>query len=420
MPKRKAPARKGAKGKPKPKTKTKAKTAEAPKPIRLNLGCGKHVLPDYVNIDKDVCPLPYESGSVDEIRASHLIEHFDPRRALVVLDEWMRVLKPGGVLKLAVPDMDWITEHWAEFASEPVKGPLIRGYILGRDVDGGPHRSLHNVDSLEALMEAVGLKNITAWTSELADCASLPVTLNRQGIKRHDWQQPLMRPGRKITALMSIPRIIFADNLFCAMEAFVPLGIKLQRRTGVYWSHSLTAGMEAAIEEGVEYIITLDYDTTFTVDDVAKLIRLMDLHPDADAINGVQLKRDSEANMLTIRDENWNLVETHTGMFQDELTKLSTAHFGLTIFRAERLKDLPRPWFNQEPNAEGNWGEGCIPPDIYFWRLWEREGRTLYQANDVRLGHIELMVKHSLCSFRPGYQTVNDYNHNGKPKEAHR
>lgn len=81
---------------------------------RLNLGCNTRIRPGYVNIDKDKYPgvdvvgdvskLDYPDSSIDEIYASHILEHFPHPYTISVLTEWRRVLKDGGVLKLSVPD----------------------------------------------------------------------------------------------------------------------------------------------------------------------------------------------------------------------------------------------------------------------------------------------------------------------------
>ena len=84
--------------------------------LKLHLACGHDYLEDYINIDLyapedakcdvrfDVTKLPYPDNSVDEIRAFHIIEHFDFFEIQNVLKEWHRVLKPGGRLWLETPD----------------------------------------------------------------------------------------------------------------------------------------------------------------------------------------------------------------------------------------------------------------------------------------------------------------------------
>jgi SAM-dependent methyltransferase len=86
---------------------------------RLNLGCGDKILPGYINVDiaesrlgktPDVlCDLhkltPFEDGSVDEILSVHVVEHFWRWEVVDVLKEWVRILKPGGIMFLECPNL---------------------------------------------------------------------------------------------------------------------------------------------------------------------------------------------------------------------------------------------------------------------------------------------------------------------------
>lgn len=90
------------------------------RPVRLNLGCGNRHIPGFVNVDlagnwckkppdlaHDITqPLPYADGSVDEIHAYHVFEHFYRYDADAILDDWVRVLRPGGRLVLELPCLD--------------------------------------------------------------------------------------------------------------------------------------------------------------------------------------------------------------------------------------------------------------------------------------------------------------------------
>lgn len=87
-------------------------TSEA---VRLNLGSRDRSLAGWLNMDIDKHPgvdivgdvsdlSRFADESVDEIRASHVLEHFPHTRTLDVLKEWHRVLKENGKLYVAVPD----------------------------------------------------------------------------------------------------------------------------------------------------------------------------------------------------------------------------------------------------------------------------------------------------------------------------
>lgn len=116
--------------------------------LKLNLACGHNYEEDYINVDFyapddavydvgfDVSKLPLPDNSVDEIKAFHIIEHFDYYAIREVLKEWHRVLKPGGRLWLETPDFlescrafvegspsmpidEWRTQLYAHFFALP-------------------------------------------------------------------------------------------------------------------------------------------------------------------------------------------------------------------------------------------------------------------------------------------------------------
>ena len=83
--------------------------------LRIHLGCWKRYLPGFVHVDlcdfphidyrHDIATLPmFADGSAELVYASHCLEYFDREQAREVLREWGRVLRPGGILRVAVPD----------------------------------------------------------------------------------------------------------------------------------------------------------------------------------------------------------------------------------------------------------------------------------------------------------------------------
>ena len=82
--------------------------------MKLHLACGsRNFGNEWIHIDggnfdhvhyHDIVNLSFNANSVDLIYASHVLGYFDRQEVVDVLIEWMRVLKTGGLLRLAVPD----------------------------------------------------------------------------------------------------------------------------------------------------------------------------------------------------------------------------------------------------------------------------------------------------------------------------
>jgi hypothetical protein len=398
----------------KPKTQD-ADARAAAAPIRLDLGAADASPEGYIPMGnahgRPIYPLNIADGSVDVVRASHCLEHFPAADVQAVIAEWVRVLKPGGVLKIAVPDFAKIAENYLAGVQQPTGAFVMGGQSAADDF----HKSLFDYKVLKTVLAQAGLMLIRRWESDLRDCASLPISLNLEGTKPH-----IAEVG--VSAVMSTPRLGFMDNMFSAIEALPKLGVTLRRCTGAYWGQCLERAIEEALrEDAPDVILTLDYDSVFTREDAGMLLQLMCCYPGADAIAAVQAGRGAVGGRLfTIRGANGaNLKGVPADYFAGDLARVSTAHFGLTAIRAEKLRALPKPWFHDAPAPDGSWNEGRSDADIEFWRKWEEAGNGLFLANRVAIGHLELGV---LWPAAPGpgtapvNQPVGEWRETGKPE----
>lgn len=90
-------------------------------PVAYNLGSGKSPWPGWINIDQGDCAdlkadirnLPIDSDSADAVAAIHVLEHFYEWEALPLIEEWRRILKPGGKMILELPCMDKVFGYTA-------------------------------------------------------------------------------------------------------------------------------------------------------------------------------------------------------------------------------------------------------------------------------------------------------------------
>jgi predicted SAM-dependent methyltransferase len=110
-------------------------TLPRPKPpLRLvNLGCGQQYRDGWVNIDFAPRPphvighdlrtgIPLPDGDVDVVYHSHVLEHFDKQAGERFLRECHRVLRPGGVIRIAVPDLERIARGYLAALSNATEG----------------------------------------------------------------------------------------------------------------------------------------------------------------------------------------------------------------------------------------------------------------------------------------------------------
>jgi hypothetical protein len=386
--------------------------------MKLDLGAGP-VSPDgFTPLGRingtEIFPLDVPDDSVDEIRASHVLEHFGQTETVDVLRHWASKLKPGGTMKIAVPNFEWIAKNY--LAGQPIN---VQGYTMGGQTDADDfHRTIFDDECLAEAMRLAGLIDIDRWESDIDDCARLPVSLNMKGTKPRPMavEQPF-----RISAVMSVPRLGFMDNFFCGFEALAPMGVTLRRHTGAYWEACLERTLEATIrEDAPDAILTIDYDTVFRRSDVEKLMQTMAENPHIDALAPIQIGRQVGQPLMTM-----DLplgVKGHDrippGVFAADVIPARTAHFGLTLIRTSSLAKLPRPWLWSQPAPDGTWGEGRVDADIYFWRQWEKAGLSLYVANRVSVGHMELMVTWPGPSFEPLYQHPKDFQAGGPPKDV--
>jgi predicted SAM-dependent methyltransferase len=384
--------------------------------IKLDLGAGVQSPEGYIPLGHDhgteIFPLSYDDNSVDVVRASHVIEHFPHGQIEAVLKEWVRVLKPGGILRIAVPDFE-------ELAKRYLDGKLMDApaewFVMGSQTDASDfHKSLFDREHLRQRLAVAGLVLLRPWKSELEDCASYDVSLNIEGTK------PAVSE-MKVSASMSVPRLAFMDNFGCCFDALVPLGIRLRRQGGAFWGQALTKCLEMILEKDQpDAILTLDYDTIFTKTNVARLIELMMAHPEADAIAALQSSRHLPTALFTVLDEDGKaLGRIPLELMSPDLTKIATAHFGLTLIRADKLRSLPKPWFHSVPDEDGGWADDKkIDEDVNFWRKWNLAGNTLFLANRVTIGHAELMVRWPGADLQAVFQPMREFNETGKAPDG--
>lgn len=103
--------------------------------LLVNIGCGAAWHPDWTNLDvRPASPhvrtwnvaegLPFANETVDVCYASHVIEHLSQMQARTLLLESRRVLRQGGVIRLAVPDLEGIAREYLRVLAQIETGEV--------------------------------------------------------------------------------------------------------------------------------------------------------------------------------------------------------------------------------------------------------------------------------------------------------
>lgn len=136
--------------------------------MKLELGSGDRPTDGYTHLDirPDVgadivadatLPKTWPAGMWDEIRATHMLEHFSHRDTVSILKRWRNRLKPGGLLYLEVPNLQGHVDQWrwkqndAEFVT----------YLFGeQDYPENFHKTMFTEKTLKVALVDAGYERV--------------------------------------------------------------------------------------------------------------------------------------------------------------------------------------------------------------------------------------------------------------------
>lgn len=142
--------------------------------LRLHLGCGNRFIPGLIHVDCVARPhvdhvgyahdLPWIADATAEfIYASHLLEHFGRHEYMDVLQEWYRVLRPEGLLRLSVPDFAACAKIYYEEGLRDGLSGLVGLVSGGQRDEYDYHKMIFDYALLSESLRKVGFRNIRRW-----------------------------------------------------------------------------------------------------------------------------------------------------------------------------------------------------------------------------------------------------------------
>ena len=166
---------------------------------RLQIGTGQHVMDGWLNTDRRIYrrgaivyvdarrPLPLPTAAFAYAYTEHQIEHITAADAAAMLGECFRVLRPGGRIRIATPDLEWVgslatpelTADRARYVAwmsrqlglaGPDAAAVMREMFSGVEgVPGAGHQRLYSFDSLRAELERAGFRDVTRCVMQESD-----------------------------------------------------------------------------------------------------------------------------------------------------------------------------------------------------------------------------------------------------------
>ena len=177
----------------------------------------------------------------------------------------------------------------------------------------------------------------------------------------------------RVGAVMTAPRYESVWARGCIEKAFAALRIPFNVSGGPFYGQCMQNAFESAVENGLQYLIAVDFDSIFMADHVQRLLSIIVQEDQIDAIAATQPMRGNGRMMSS-----HGTGEAETVEWTGYPIKVKFAHFGLTILDVSKFEAVPKPWFASQPNDHGRWQGKKIDDDTWFWHQWDAAGNSLF------------------------------------------
>lgn len=182
---------------------------------KVNLGCGLHCSSDWLNIDGSLTSLlgtnmtllnkviykvagssayysfndfneviknkklywrdltdkiPLTDNSIDIVFSSHFLEHLTKIKGEQFLNDIYRIMKPGGLVRILVPDLDLAIQ---KFNQGEINETLDLFFYTSEEADFSAHKYNYTFGSLKTKLEDIGFKNVVRQSHQKGECPDI-------------------------------------------------------------------------------------------------------------------------------------------------------------------------------------------------------------------------------------------------------
>lgn len=173
---------------------------------KLHIGCGPMMLDGWLNTDMEPARgpgivylditerQPFPDGSFSFIYSEHLIEHVSLAAGIAHMKDCHRVLKPGGVMRIATPDLQFLLDYFSGTPLTPVQAGFLKemmdefhpglpmsspAILLNEFVRDWGHQFIYDREVLRQSMELAGFAEVVSCKVKESSHAPL------HGLERH-------------------------------------------------------------------------------------------------------------------------------------------------------------------------------------------------------------------------------------------
>ncbi len=310
----------------------------------LNIGCGARKLPGFINIDREpgadleldvTLGLPFPNSTVQGIFSEHFIEHLTRPQAIAFLRECRRVLCPGGVVRVATPDLeqvigdyqgDWRSRPWlAQYGYEWIG---TRCEMLNIAFREWGHQWLYDEEELVRIAELAGLAFKRRWPIGVSDVPQFQHVEYRGESMVLEFVKPVQprAPQPASPPLVSVlipaynPRyfeeclasavtqtyrtleILIGDD--CPSEEIASIARKFEHDPRVHYHYNRPAlgsfqnYLHLLARARGEYVKFLNDDDVLHPECIERMVRCMEEHPDVTLVTSYRQLIDADGRLL--------------------------------------------------------------------------------------------------------------------------